>query len=83
MSAINSTPQFMKSLGALAKENRMSMKDTKAKKSAKAQRAKDIQRTHKIAAKMDKELTKLENIANKEAEKQAKEDAKQAKIQEK
>ena len=89
MSATFTTPKFMNSLAKLAKENRVSNKDVKAKKQAKkqakAQRVKDIQRQHKIAAQMDKELTKLEKIADKEADKQAKiqakEDAKQAKIQ--
>ena len=81
------TPKFMMSLAKLAKENRVSNKDVKAKKQAKADRVKELNRQRKIADQMDKELTKLENIANKEAAKQAKiqekEDAKQAKIQEK
>ena len=60
MSAVNTVPLFMKSLFALAKENRLSSsKDAKAKKAAKIQRAKDIQRSREIAVKMDKELTKL------------------------
>ena len=79
------TPKFMMSLAKLAKENRVSNKDVKAKKQAKADRVKELNRQRKIADQMDKELTKLENIANKEAAKQAKiqekEDAKQAKIQ--
>ena len=85
MSATYSTPKFLTSLAKLAKENRVSNKDVKAKKAAKIQRVKDIQRQHKIAAKMDKELTKLEKVAAKEEAKQAKieakEEAKQAKIQ--
>ena len=87
MSATFTTPKFMNSLATLAMENRVSNKDVRAKKQAKAQRVKAIHRQRKIADQMDKELTKLENIANKEAAKQAKiqekEDAKQAKIQEK
>ena len=59
MSATYSTPKFMLSLAKLAKENRVSNKEVKAKKAAKAQRVKDIQRQHKIATQMDKELTKL------------------------
>ena len=66
MSATYSTPKFMASLAKLAKENRVSNKEVNAKKAAKANRAKDIQRQNKIAAKMDKELTKLEKIAAKE-----------------
>ena len=69
------TPKFMNSLAKIAMENRVSNKDVKAKKQAKADRVKAINRQRKIADQMDKELTKLEKIANKEAEKQAKGDA--------
>ena len=74
MSATYTTPKFMTSLAMLSKENKVSNKEMKAKKAAKTQRSKDIQRQNKIAAQMDKELTKLEKVA-------AKEEAKQAKIQ--
>jgi len=85
MSATYTTPKFMSSLAMLAKENRVSNKEVKAKMAAKLQRAKDIQRQRTLAIKMDKELTKLEQIAAKEEAKQAKmeakEQAKQAKEQ--
>jgi len=75
----------MTSLAKLAKENMVTNKDVKAKKAAKIQRIKDIQRNRTIATKMDKELTKLEQIADKEEAKQAKalakEEAKQAKLE--
>jgi len=81
MSATYTTPKFMSSLARLAKENRVSNKEVKAKMAAKLQRAKDIQRQRTLAIKMDKELTKLEQIAAKEEAKQAKMEAKQAKEQ--
>ena len=85
MSATYTTPKFMSSLARLAKENRVSNKEVKAKMATKLQRAKDIQRQRTLAIKMDKELTKLEQIAAKEEAKQAKmeakEQAKQAKEQ--
>ena len=84
MSATYTTPKFMSSLARLAKENRVSNKEVKAKMAAKLQRAKDIQRQRTLAIKMDTELTKLEQITAKEEAKQAKivakEEAKQAKI---
>jgi len=78
----------MTSLARLAKENRVSNKEVKAKMATKLQRAKDIQRQRTLAIKMDTELTKLEQITAKEEAKQAKivakeeakEEAKQAKI---
>ena len=72
MSAVFSTPSFLKALAPLAKENQVSNKVYKAKLAAKAKRVKEIEQTRKIADKMDKELTKLEKIAEKEAIKQAK-----------
>ena len=80
MSAITTTPKFMQSLCALAKENRMSKKSVAAKKAAKALRVKELERNRKVAENMNKELTKLENAAKKEAAKQSKIDAKNAKI---
>ena len=79
MSAVFSTPSFLKALAPLAKENQVSNKVYKAKLAAKAKRVKEIEQTRKIADKMDKELTKLEKIAEKEAVKQAKIAAKEAK----
>ena len=79
MSATYTTPKFMSSLARLAKENRVSNKEVKAKMAAKLQRAKDIQRQRTLAIKMDKELTKLEQIAAKEEAKQAKMEAKHTK----
>jgi len=81
MSATYTTPKFMSSLAMLAKENRVSNKEVKAKMAAKLQRAKDIQRQRTLAIKMDKELTKLEQIAAKEEAKQAKMEAKQTKME--
>ena len=72
-------PFFMKALVNLAKENQVSNKDFKAKMSRKASRVKQLQLERKLADKMDKELTKLEKIADKEQSKQAKANAKQAK----
>ena len=80
MSAVFSTPSFLKALAPLAKENQVSNKVYKAKQAAKAKRVKEIEQTRKIADKMDKELTKLEKVAEKEAVKQAKIAEKEAKI---
>ncbi len=83
MSATYSTPTYMNSLAKMAKSNRVSNKDAKAKKVAKAKRATEFQRDHDVATNMDTELTKLENIAAKEeaqlAKGVAKEETKQAK----
>ena len=85
MSVTYTIPKFMTSLAQLAKENRVTSKEVKAKKASKLQRAKDIQLQRALAAKMDKELTKLQQIAAKEEAKQAKlqakEEAKQAKAE--
>ena len=73
MSVVNSTPSFIQALTPIAKENHVS---NKAKQAAKAKHAKEIDTQNKLAAKMDKQLTKLEKIADKESAKQAKEQAK-------
>ena len=61
-SSTSSMPEFMACLSKLAGENRVSNKTIKAKralkKSNKKEREERIKREHKLAAQMDKELTK-------------------------
>ena len=66
-------PPFMKAMGNLAKEYKVSAKVSKEKKAAKAKRAKIIKQQRakdaKEEAKVAKELAKLAAIAKKESDK--------------